>query len=120
VLLPRPIRALTTKADVIAIALTIFRSRPRSGLHGTRSSLRHPARLGTPLPAAIFNLLGYYFIAIPLGFVLAFEAGLGIVGIWIGLAFGLAVVATLLVLWIAYRGPARGSVASESARIAVE
>lgn len=44
---------------------------------------------------------GYWGIGAPLGLSLAFGAGLGGVGIWIGLAAGLAVVAVLLVLrWV--------------------
>jgi MATE family multidrug resistance protein len=41
-------------------------------------------------------LLGYWGIGLPLGVVLAFPGGLGGVGIWIGLATGLAVVAVLM------------------------
>jgi MATE family multidrug resistance protein len=40
--------------------------------------------------------LGYWGIGLPLGGVLAFATGLGGVGIWLGLATGLAVVATLM------------------------
>jgi multidrug resistance protein, MATE family len=130
VLLPRPIAALlTTKADVIAIALTIFPIAAAFQIFdGTQvvgcGILRG---MGTPRPGAIFNLLGYYGLALPLGCVLAFRGAMGIRGVWIGLALGLAVVAALLVLWIAYRGPGRGaartaagSVASASAMSAVE
>ena len=121
--LPRPLAALfTPERDVIAIAATIFPiAAAFQVFDGTQVVGGGILRgMGTPRPAALFNLLGYYVLALPLGFLLAFEAGLGIRGIWIGLAFGLAVVAALLVLWIAYRGPARGSAASESARSAVE
>lgn len=45
--------------------------------------------------------LGYWGIGMPLGAALAFAAGLGGLGIWIGLALGLAVVAALMLLrWI--------------------
>jgi len=129
VLLPRPLAALlTTKAEVIAIALTIFPIAAAFQIFdGTQvvgcGILRG---MGTPRPGALFNLLGYYGLALPLGCVLAFRGEMGIRGVWIGLALGLAVVATLLVLWIAYRGPGRGStrvagsVASASAMSAVE
>lgn len=46
----------------------------------------------------IFALTGYWGIGLPLGVVLAFPLGLGGVGLWIGLAAGLAVVASLM-LW---------------------
>ncbi|HSV29789.1 MAG TPA: MATE family efflux transporter, partial [Candidatus Omnitrophota bacterium] len=49
----------------------------------------------------MFAGLGYWLIAIPLGAVLAFAAGLDGLGIWIGLAVGLGVVASLmLVRWV--------------------
>lgn len=45
----------------------------------------------------LFAGFGYWLLAIPLGAALAFWAGLGGRGIWIGLAVGLGVVATLMV-----------------------
>jgi MATE family multidrug resistance protein len=122
-LLPRTLASLLTpKEEVIAIALAIFPiAAAFQVFDGTQVVGGGILRgMGTPRPAAIFNLLGYYALALPLGCVLAFRGGMGLVGIWIGLALGLAVVAALLVLWIAYRGPARGSVASASASSAVE
>jgi MATE family multidrug resistance protein len=62
--------------------------------------------MGRTRPAALFNLVGYYVLAMPLGWWLAFEVGLGLRGVWWGLATGLASVAVLLVLWISRRGPA--------------
>ncbi len=121
--LPRPLAKLFTGEDlVIAIAVTIFPiAAAFQVFDGTQVVGSGILRgMGTPRPAAIFNLLGYWVLALPLGALLAFEADLGIRGIWIGLAIGLLAVAALLVLWIAYRGPARGSVASASARSAVE
>jgi MATE family multidrug resistance protein len=50
--------------------------------------------------------LGYWAVGAPLGVVLAFRLGLGGIGIWIGLAAGLAVVAGLL-LWRWHRLTAR-------------
>jgi MATE family multidrug resistance protein len=41
-------------------------------------------------------LLGYWAIGAPVGVVLGFATPLGAVGVWIGLALGLAVVAILL------------------------
>ena len=45
----------------------------------------------------LFALLGYWIIGLPLGCLLAFRMGLGGVGLWIGLATGLAVVAVLMI-----------------------
>ncbi len=53
------------------------------GLHDTRVPM-------------IYALIGYWILGFPLGLLLAFKAGLGGVGIWMGLAFGLAFVAVLL------------------------
>ncbi len=53
------------------------------GLHDTRVPM-------------IYALIGYWGLGFPLGLLLAFKAGFGGVGIWMGLAFGLAIVAVLL------------------------
>ncbi len=55
------------------------------GLHDTRVPM-------------IYALVGYWGLGFPMGLLLAFKAGLGGVGIWMGLAFGLAVVAVLLLV----------------------
>ncbi|MBM3991679.1 MAG: MATE family efflux transporter [Planctomycetes bacterium] len=62
--------------------------------------------IGRTTPTALANLLGYYALGLPLGYHLAFARGLGLVGIWWGVACGLAVVAASLVGWVAIRGPA--------------
>lgn len=48
--------------------------------------------------AMVANLVGHWFVGLPLGCVLAFWGGYGLVGIWAGLALGLWLVA-VLVLW---------------------
>ncbi len=62
--------------------------------------------MGRPLPAAIANFIGYWLIALPLGVWLAFSQEAGLPGLWLGLAIGLVVVATGLLLFITWRGPA--------------
>jgi len=62
--------------------------------------------MGQTRPAAMFNLIGYYALALPLAWWLAFHRGLGLPGIWWGMAAGLGVIAGLLVWWIRRRGPA--------------
>jgi MATE family multidrug resistance protein len=47
------------------------------------------------------GLASYWAVALPLGYALAFWAGLGAVGIWIGLATGLGVAA--LCFWVRFR-----------------
>jgi MATE family multidrug resistance protein len=54
------------------------------GLHDTRMPM-------------CFALIGYWGIGLPLGVFLAFPMGLGGVGIWTGLATGLAIVAVLMI-----------------------
>jgi MATE family multidrug resistance protein len=57
---------------------------------------------GATRPAAVFNLLGYYVIALPLA-ALAVQAGMGLPGLWWGLCLGVALVAGALVWWIRKR-----------------
>jgi MATE family multidrug resistance protein len=63
--------------------------------------------MGRTRPAAVFNLLSYWCLGLPLGTWLALRGGWGLAGIWWGLCFGLAVVATLLVVWVGLRGPGK-------------
>jgi MATE family multidrug resistance protein len=63
--------------------------------------------MGRTRPAAWFNLIAYWVLALPLGAFLVLRLGWGLEGIWWALCLGLAVVALLLVLWIHFRGPAR-------------
>lgn len=58
--------------------------------------------VGATRPAAVFNLVGYYVIALPLA-ALAVWAGMGVQGLWWGLCLGVALVAGALVWWIRRR-----------------
>ena len=51
----------------------------------------------------LFALIGYWGIGLPLGVLLAFPIHLGGVGIWIGLATGLTIVAILMIRRWLYR-----------------
>ncbi|MEZ5975603.1 MAG: MATE family efflux transporter [Planctomycetota bacterium] len=44
---------------------------------------------GQTRAAALFNLIGYWPVALPLGWWLTFRRGMGIQGLWLGLALGL-------------------------------
>ncbi len=59
--------------------------------------------VGATRPAAVFNLVAYYALGLPIGIGLTFGLGWGLPGLWIGLAFGLAMVALILVWWIRTR-----------------
>jgi MATE family multidrug resistance protein len=54
---------------------------------------------------ALTNLLAYCAIAIPLAFYLSVHTELGLAGIWLGYAAGVAVVAGCLVTSVFWRGP---------------
>lgn len=62
--------------------------------------------MGSTRPAAVINVLGFYCLALPLGHGLAFRGGMGLPGLWWGLASGLAAVAVMLVVRVVTRGPA--------------
>jgi MATE family multidrug resistance protein len=59
-----------------------------------QGALRGLKETRQPMLMATF---GYWVVGVPSGALLAFKAGLGGVGIWLGLALGLAVVAVLVV-----------------------
>jgi MATE family multidrug resistance protein len=63
--------------------------------------------MGRTVPAAVFNFVGYYVLAFPVGAFLAFETTVGVAGVWWGLCIGLSSVALMLLAWIRWRGPAR-------------
>jgi MATE family multidrug resistance protein len=96
---------ITRDAAVIAAAATIL---PIAGafeiFDGTQAvacgMLRGMAR---PQPAAWMNLVGYWLIALPIGFWLCLHTAAGLPGLWTGLCLGLIVVAVGLVLWLRAR-----------------
>ncbi len=61
--------------------------------------------MGRTRPAAVFNLVGYYLLALPLAATFAFKQHMGLAGLWWGLALALALIAFMLVVWIVFRGP---------------
>lgn len=62
--------------------------------------------VGDTLPAAVFNAIAYYVVALPLAGYLVLFLGLGLQALWWALALGLALVAGTLVLWVRWRMPA--------------
>ncbi len=56
--------------------------------------------MGRPDAGALVNLFGYYVVALPLGYVLCFFYGQGLMGIWLALALGLTLVAAALLYWV--------------------
>ena len=53
--------------------------------------------LGDTRTAMISNFAGHWLLGLPIGYVLCFAAGWGVVGLWVGLCVGLVVVAVTLV-----------------------
>jgi multidrug resistance protein, MATE family len=102
--LPGPlIRAFTADPDVVrtGVALLFVAAvfQLFDGLQGvTTGVLRGLADTRTPM---IWNLVGHWLFGLPLGYVLCFPAGLGVVGLWWGLSAGLMVCGlALLIVWI--------------------
>lgn len=100
-------RLYTPEGVVIAAAAAIL---PIAGafqvFDGTQSVASGVLRaMGRPGPAAAFNLVGYWLIALPIGGWLALRTDAGLPGLWWGLCAGLVVVAIGLVLLIWRRGP---------------
>jgi MATE family multidrug resistance protein len=63
----------------------------------TTGALRGLGDTRTPM---ITNLAGHWLLGLPVGYTLCFAAGLGVIGLWIGLSVGLIVVGViLLVVW---------------------
>ncbi len=60
---------------------------------------------GRTLPAALINLVGYWVLALPVGWWMTFHLGLGLRGIWWGLALALALIALALLAWVGRYGP---------------
>ena len=97
------IRAFTSDPDVLrtGVALLFVAAvfQLFDGLQGvTTGVLRGLADTRTPM---IWNLVGHWVFGLPLGYVLCFPAGLGVVGLWWGLSAGLMVCGVALVtVWV--------------------
>lgn len=101
-------RAYTAVPEVVALAGLIL---PIAGafqiFDGTQVVAAGVLRgMGRTRPGAVFNLVAFWVIGLPLGSWLAFRGGYGLAGIWWGMCIGLAVVAALLLVWVYAYGPA--------------
>jgi MATE family multidrug resistance protein len=57
--------------------------------------------LGDTRTAMLWNLAGHWIVGLPLGYLLCFRWGLGVVGLWWGLSVGLIICGVALILvWI--------------------
>jgi MATE family, multidrug efflux pump len=98
--------ALTATIIPIAAAFQVFDGTQVVGCGILRAQ-------GQTVPAAVINLVGYWVLALPIGWWMTFRLGLGLVGIWWGLALALSLVAVALVAWVAWKGPGGGGAEAE-------
>jgi MATE family multidrug resistance protein len=89
----------TTDTAVVAMAGTLMLVAAAfqlfDGLQGVSTgTLRGAGDTQTPM---FCTLVAHWVIGLPLGYLLAFPAGYGVVGLWVGLAFGLATAGITLV-----------------------
>lgn len=94
-----PVALLASAVLPIAAAFQLF-----DGLQAVGGGILRG--MGRVRPAYVFNLVGYYALALPLAGWLAFTQKQGLAGLWWGLALGLFVIAASLIAWVAVRGPA--------------
>jgi MATE family multidrug resistance protein len=104
-------RLYTDKLEVVAAATSILPIAAAFQLFdGTQVVGSGILRgMGRTRPAAVIHIFGFWGLALPLAWYLTFRRDRGLAGLWWGLALGLAVVASLLLVWVAWRGPARGA-----------
>jgi MATE family multidrug resistance protein len=103
-LMPRAlIHAFTRDAAVLELGVSLLFVAAVfqlfDGLQGvTTGALRG---LGNTRTAMIWNLAGHWVVGLPLGYLLCFRSGLGVVGLWWGLSVGLMICGiALLLVWI--------------------
>lgn len=118
-LLPEPlVRAYTSQPEVVALAVAILPIVACFQLFdGTQVVAFGVLRgAGDIRLGALANLAGYWAFGLPVGAWLAFGRGLGLWGLWVGLALGLASVATILLArlrWTARHGGFRVSLGGD-------
>ena len=101
VLAPYPILGLfTTDTAVIRVGVSLLLVAAVfqlfDGLQGVATGvLRGFGDTRTPM---LWNLAGHWFFGLPVGYLLCFVMGWGVVGLWIGLSTGLILVGVVLVV----------------------
>jgi MATE family multidrug resistance protein len=100
---PRPIlRATTPDVRVIEVGVGLLAMAALFQLFDGMQVVATGALrgLGNTRTAMIVNLLGYWVFGLPLGYVLCFTVGWGVVGLWLGLSLALIGIAiALLIAW---------------------
>jgi MATE family multidrug resistance protein len=99
--LPGPLAGLyTNDTEVIALASALI---PLAGVFQVFDGLQAVGGgilrgLGETRVAMLVNLLGYWFLGLPVSYALGFTLGLGPIGLWWGLVLGLGIVAAVLLV----------------------
>jgi MATE family multidrug resistance protein len=101
VLAPHPILGLfTTDPVVIRIGVSLLLVAAVfqlfDGLQGVATGVLRG--FGDTRTAMLWNLAGHWFFGLPIGYILCFVMGWGVVGLWVGLSTGLIVVGVVLVV----------------------
>jgi multidrug resistance protein, MATE family len=104
------VRAFTPEPAVIATGISLLFVAAIfqlfDGLQGVATGvLRGLGDTKTPM---LWNLAGHWALGLPLGYLLAFSFGWGVLGLWVGLSSGLILVGTVLVVVWARRSRALG------------
>jgi MATE family multidrug resistance protein len=98
-------RAFTDEARVLAVAVTLI---PLAGVFQVFDGLQVVSSgvlrgVGDTRAPMVVNLLGFWFLGMPVSLWMGFRAGLGPAGLWWGLVVGLAAVAVILLYRIQVR-----------------
>jgi MATE family multidrug resistance protein len=102
-LVPRAlIGAFTSDSGVLAIGVSLLAVAAVfqlfDGLQGVTTGVLRG--LGDTRSPMLWNLAGHWFIGLPLGYVLAFVLGFGVIGLWWGLSTGLIICGvSLIIVW---------------------
>lgn len=97
----------TEDAAILALAAAVM---PITGAFQLADGLQAAAAgilrgMGRPRVTLVYNLFGYFALAIPFAYFTALHTQLGLRGVWFGYAAGLTFVAMGLVSQVLYRGP---------------
>jgi MATE family multidrug resistance protein len=109
------IAAFSADASVIAIGIVLLRLAAVfqlfDGLQGVATGvLRGVGDTRTPM---LWNFAGHWLVGLPLGYMLAFPWGWGVLGLWVGLCIGLIIVGmVLLVVWMGHVRELRAQLAA--------
>jgi len=101
VLVPRPLIGMFTSSEavfalgrrllIVAAMFQLF-----DGLQGVSTGLLRG--LGDTRTPMLGNLAGHWLLGLPIGYVLCFQSGWGVVGLWAGLSAGLIVIGIALAI----------------------